>query len=364
MNNNYIIGIVLLVLLIIGGLWYTFSAKTADTGIATTTTTVLNDNTDNAGNVTLPQATLPIAITNTLVSPSGATAVVNGSVKPNGAFTSYWYEYGVSTDLGSKTANQTMGSGFVSIQAPGYITNLTKNTTYYFKLVAENRYGRVSGNQYSFITTNGTPAPVGSSPTTKSVPASNVSRTSAKINGEVTPNKSATQYWFEYGKTTDLGNTTAFSSVGDGSAKAPVSASLSDLEPLTTYYFRINAQNQFGTINGSILNFKTTGPVAGTPPKVISQNATNVASTSMTLRGTINPNSVETKYWFEYSTATLTGSVLFSATPQISVGAGTDTVTVDADISNLTSKTTYYFRLVAQNNLGTIRGSELTVKTK
>ena len=147
--------------------------------------------------------TLPTTITSTTVSPSDTTAVVKGTVAPNGSFTSYWYEYGATPDLGSKTTNQTVGSGFIAIQAPAYITGLVKNTTYYFKLVAENQYGKVSGSQYSFRTTEGTTAPTGSVPTVKTISASDISRTTANLNGEVTPNKSGTQYWFEYGKTED-----------------------------------------------------------------------------------------------------------------------------------------------------------------
>ena len=195
--------------------------------------------------------------TNLSASPSATTVVIGGTVNPKGAFTSYWYEYGKTSDLGTKTSNQTMGSGFVSIQAPAYITDLSKNTTYYFRLVAENQYGKVAGNQYVFQTTESTPAPVGNAPTTKTISANNISSTTANINGEVTPNKTETQYWFEYGKTPQLGGTSAFSSAGNGTVKSSVSISLSDLESKTTYYFRLNAQNQFGTINGSILNFKT-----------------------------------------------------------------------------------------------------------
>ncbi len=248
--------------LIIWGIVYTVNKSPDSTVVSTTTGENTNNTNTNTGGVI--QSTIPTAITNSAVSPTDTTAIVNGSVNPKGSFTSYWYEYGKTSELGSKTSTQTMGSGFVTIQAPGYITNLTKNTTYYFKLVAENQNGRVAGSQYTFKTTEGTPAPLGSAPTTKTISANGVSRTTANLNGEVTPNQNDTQYWFEYGTTAELGNTTAFSAVGDGKVKVPVSISLSDLKPLTTYYFRINAQNQFGTINGSILNFKTTGPAAST----------------------------------------------------------------------------------------------------
>jgi len=257
--TSLILGVVI-VGLIVWGIVYSLKKNPDTSGVATTTTQTTNDNT---GSAVVPQSTLPIAVSSSSVSPTDTTAIVNGTVNPKGAFTSYWYEYGRTADLGSKTSNQTIGSGFVTISAPGYITGLTKNTTYYFKLFAENQNGRVSGTEYTFTTTQGTPAPVGSAPTTKTLSANGVTKTTANLNGEVTPNQNSTQYWFEYGKTPDLGNTSAFSSVGDGKAKVPVSISLSDLTPQTTYYFRINAQNQFGTINGAILNFKTSGPAAG-----------------------------------------------------------------------------------------------------
>lgn len=256
MDKNFAVVVVVLVLIAVGGgLIYSINRNPEVSSNTIYTPQVAQNN--NSVNNNLPQATAPFAVTNTSVSPSATTAIVSGSVNPNGAFTSYWYEYGKTADLGIKTVSQTMGSGFIAIQAPAYITNLSKNTTYYFKLVAENQYGKVAGNQYTFETTESTPAPVGNAPTAKTVSASGISSTTANINGEVTPNKSETQYWFEYGKAPQLGNTSAFSSSGNGANKSSVSISLSDLESKTTYYFRLNAQNQFGTINGSILNFKT-----------------------------------------------------------------------------------------------------------
>lgn len=362
MNQNYAVGIVALIVLVGGGVWYLASKGTGNTDIATTTPPIVQNNTNT--NTVTPPKTEPVVVTNTTVSPSDNTAIVNGSVNPKGAFTSYWYEYGTNSNLGSKTANQTIGSGSVPIQAPGYIINLTKNITYYFKLVAENQYGRVAGNQFSFRTTDGTPAPVGSAPTTKTVSASGVSRTTANINGEVTPNKASTQYWFEYGKSAELGNTSAFSGVDDGAIKTPVSISLSDLEPLTTYYFRLNAQNQFGTINGSILNFKTLGPTSAKIPSVTTGGATNIVAGSAILHGTVTPNLAETKYWFEYSTRNSLSSETPKTTDPVLVGAGAVVVLVDKSVTNLVPNATYYFRIVAQNSQGTVRGDEVSFKSK
>ncbi|MEK7640648.1 MAG: fibronectin type III domain-containing protein [Patescibacteria group bacterium] len=203
------------------------------------------------------KAGAPLVTTDRYASPSDSTAVVIGAVNPNGALTDYWYEYGSTPSLGNKTPNQTIGSGYSVIPSPGYIIGLTKGTTYFFRLVGENRLGKSSGAQYSFKTTQGNPAPVGSAPSAKTSAATNVTKVSASLNGQVTPNKSQTQYWFEYGKTNDLGSVTSLVSIGDGSALLSALETLSALTPDTRYYFRLNAQNQFGITNGAILNFRT-----------------------------------------------------------------------------------------------------------
>ena len=364
MNKNFAIFGLVLLLLVGGSLIYVMGRTVPISDNELPAPSDTSNNTNNTNTTTKQEAGSPNVITNSSVSPSDTTAIVNGTVNPKGAFTSYWYEYGNTSNLGSKTGNQTIGSGFVAIQAPGYITELVKNTTYYFRLVAENQYGRVTGSQFTFKTTEGNPPPVGNAPTTKTLAANGVSRTTANLRGEVTPNKAETQYWFEYGKTTQLGNTSAFSGAGSGNAKVPVSISLSDLEPLTTYYFRLNAQNQFGTINGSILNFKTLGPSASRAPSVTTGSATPIGKTDAVLHGTVTPNFSETKYWFEYSVDSIIGSILVQTTDPVSVGAGGNVVPVDKSISDLQPNTTYYFRIIGQNNLGTARGEEHTFKTK
>ena len=211
----------------------------------------------------------PIVVTNTTVTPADTAAVVTGSVSPNGGITNYWYEFGTAETLGEDTTKQNIGNGFITIPATGYITGLVKNTRYFFRLTAQNQYGTVSGAVYSFKTSEGTPVPVGRIPTATTLDAKLITRTGASMYGEVTPNQAKTQFWFEYGKTANLGEVTALTAVGEGSTKTPVSLSLSDLDPATTYYFRINAQNQFGTVNGATLSFETSSSTASVPGSVI-----------------------------------------------------------------------------------------------
>lgn len=263
MNKTIVIvgGVIIVVAIIVGGILYS-KQQNANIPIVDNSLTPVAETTGNINTnpVVVKKAGVPIISTNSTVWATETTATINGTINPEGAISSYWFEYGLTSNLGSKTSSQIAGSGFTTIATPGYLSGLTKNSTYYFSLIAENQYGKVTGTSFTFKTIPGNPAPVGSAPIVKTVAASSVSRTTANLNGQVTPNKATTEYWFEYGKTTDLGNTSNISSVTSGSAKTSVSISLASLDPSTLYYFRLNAQNQFGTVNGSVLSFKTLGP--------------------------------------------------------------------------------------------------------
>lgn len=360
MNTNAVLVGGIIVLIAIGGfIFYTNSQDTDSTTNATSTPS-------GTGQVTPPaqsQAKAPSVVTDMGVAPSNSTAVVTGKVTPNGAPTAYWYEYGESATLGSKTAAQAIGSGFSEIASPGYITGLRNNTRYNFRLTAQNAYGTVSGATYNFSTNNNPPAQ-GTPPSASTNAAEDVTRGSAILNAHVDPNASQTTYWFEYGVTTDFGHVTILQSGGSGDASVAVSAPASGLNPLTKYYFRVNAQNQYGTVNGSTQNFTTKGPASATAPTVETNNATAVSTSTAILRGAVDPNGAETTYWFEYSTDSRLGSALLKTTPQKSAGSGSSNVSVNEGVSSLDPRTTYFVRLVAQNSQGLTRGDRETFKTK
>lgn len=367
MNKNLIIGIiVVLVLLGAGYLLMTSTPGTpggqATTTVDTTGTTGTTGDNGTTGNQNTPSA--PTVVTDTGVAPTNSTAVVTGKVTPNGAPTSYWYEYGRTANLGGRTNAQSIGSGWSAIASPGYITGLAANTTYYFRLVAQNSQGTTNGTTYSFSTNNNPPGQ-GTAPAASTNSATAVARATATLNAHVNPHSSQTTYWFEYGQSNDFGSVTGFQSAGSGNTSDAVSADISGLAPATKYFFRINAQNQYGTVNGATQSFTTTGPAAqAQQPVVTTQVAAPVATTSATLRGTVNPSGAQTTYWFEYSTDSLLGSVLLKTTPHTSAGSAVGTASVTANVSNLASGTKYYYRIVAQNSAGTVRGDNQTFTTK
>ena len=96
--------------------------------------------------------------------------------------------------------------------------------------------------------------------------------------------------------------------------------------------------------------------VPALPPTVTTGSATNLTSNSATLNGTVNAHGIDTTVWFEYDTTS--GSFQNTSTTQ-SLSNTSDT-TVSIVISGLTTNTTYYYRIAAQNSAGTSYGSEMS----
>jgi len=108
-------------------------------------------------------------------------------------------------------------------------------------------------------------------------------------------------------------------------------------------------------------------PVPGAP-SISGTGSSGVTSTEATLEGRVNPNSLATTYHFEYvdeATFLATGfaSAVSVPVPDAAVGDGFLKVRVERAISGLQPGTTYYFRLVASNALGTTTGPERTLRT-
>jgi hypothetical protein len=100
-------------------------------------------------------------------------------------------------------------------------------------------------------------------------------------------------------------------------------------------------------------------------PTVIS-SVDGVSDGSAELIADINPHQLETTYHFEYDTTPYGegegphGTV----TPIGSAGSGEITVTRTASIAGLNPNTTYYFRAVASNSLGTVFGTQRSFITQ
>jgi hypothetical protein len=166
-------------------------------------------------------------------------ATLHGTVKPNGLATTYQFEYGTTTALGSKSpaTAASAGSGTVALAELAKLSGLSPDTTYYYELTANNSAGQSSTPPKTFKTT-GNPAP---GATTE--PADNVGRYTATLVGVISPNNQATSYYFQYGLTTAYGYQTVVKSIPAGSTPVTVSTALPGIEPGTVFHYRLIASH-------------------------------------------------------------------------------------------------------------------------
>jgi len=97
-----------------------------------------------------------------------------------------------------------------------------------------------------------------------------------------------------------------------------------------------------------------------TKPVVTTGAAANVTPASATVLGKVNPKGAQTTYVFQYGLTKL----YTAATPATAAGAGNAAVAVTADLAALAPATTYHYRLVAKNRVGTTNGADRVLKTK
>jgi hypothetical protein len=234
------------------------------------------------------------------------------------------------------------------------ISGLSAGTTYHYRVDATSAAGTVRGGVESFTTT---------SSEVSTGPATEVARESATLNGTVDPENLATTYYFEYGRTPAYGSTTSTPPGDDLGTTTPgdqpVSEPISGLEPGKIYHYRIVAVNANGTSKGADRTFTTVGAVRD----LETLPATDVQRTQAMLHGKLDPDGIETHYYFEWGTSKRYGQS--SAAPP-----GTDlsdTSPGDQQLSflatGLKAGTTYHYRLVGVSSFGTTYGNDQTFST-
>jgi phosphodiesterase/alkaline phosphatase D-like protein len=300
------------------------------------------------GTFTTAAAVAPTVVTGVASGVAGTSATLNGSVNPNGRPTSWYFEYGKSTQYGTKTPQQNAGDGSSSTNVAAPASGLKAGTVYHFRIVATSDGGMSRGADQTFTTPGG-----GAAPAVSTQAASGVSSTAATLKGSVTPSGQSTSWHFELGTTTAYGTTTPARDAGAGTKAVAVSEPVAGLVPGTTYHFRVVATNATGTTTGQDRTFTTAGG-----PTVITGTAQGVASTSATLTGQLDPLGRSTSWYFEYGTTTRYGSRSSTRSEN-----GTGIRGVSAAVSGLQAGTTYHFRLVASSSAGTTRGLDGSFRT-
>lgn len=174
-------------------------------------------------------------------------ATLNGTSGSFGFDTTAWFEWGPTTNVVNITTPQALGAGFTITNFSNVLTGLTANATFFFRAVTSNSMGLVAGSTLEFSTR----------PTADTLPATDIGSHAATLNGVANPKGVPAAVWFEWGTTTNYGNTTpARQLAGDGNP-TNLSESVSNLFPGGTFHFRAVLSNDLNVVTGTNRTFLT-----------------------------------------------------------------------------------------------------------
>lgn len=284
----------------------------------------------------------------TNITISGAT--LNGVVNANDINTEVIFEYGPTTQYGlAINALQSPVSGHLLKPVSAEISGLNPGQSYHFRIKAVNSLGTVYGDD-SFFTTSG------QRPTATTGIPTNLTTTSATLNGVVNANELSTTVVFEYGPDTGYGFTvSANPDIVTGNLETPVNADLNNLIPVIQYHYRIKAENQLGITYSEDQTFS----IHGGAPKATTHYSLWNQSGTLILYGLVNPNYFPTTVTFEYGATTSYGKKI---QPVQNLFTGNEDILLKAEIPGLSKDTVYHFRIAAENSLGKVYGQDLNTQ--
>ena len=182
------------------------------------------------------------------------------------------------------------------------------------------------------------------------LPATNLTTTSATLQGTVNPQGFGTTAWFQWGTTTNYANTTSVTNAGSGINPVALSTGITSLAAPAIYHFRAVATNSYGVSYGADQSLWLGPPLVTTLP------ATDLTTNAATVNGSVIPSGPSAQAWFQWGLTTNYSS----ATVPVALVSGTIPVAVTNRLQPLLSGYTYHYRIVATNSFGMTLGSDLS----
>jgi hypothetical protein len=184
----------------------------------------------------------------------GKSALLTAIVNANSSRTLIIFEYGITNAYGQFAfMDGSYLEGFINFNVSAHIVGLKGNSTYHFRVSAENSFGRTYGEDKTFNTLGGLPIAYSNDATL-------VMDSSAVMNARVFPNYLDTQIGFEFGTSTVYGSTVIPGIPNPVYASRDTSQIMSTIKgllPNTEYHYRIRAENEVGIVYGEDKIFRT-----------------------------------------------------------------------------------------------------------
>ena len=301
---------------------------------------------------TSPPVTPPGVTTGVATSVTATTAVLNASGVTTGTSPALVvFEYGTTASYGTSVPYITLppNRSFASLSLP--LSGLQPLTTYHYRVKVTNSETASIGTDMAFTTTG--------LPTVFTDAATNVGDLSATLNGTINPAGVSSTVSFEYGTTTAYNNTYFLSSAISGTTVVAKAVTPLNLQPLTTYHYRLRLDNGDGTYYGADAVFTT---IAGaTAPTIGGASYGTYGATSAKLNASsVNAGSSAAAIVFEYGPTTAYG---YQVAYPSAVPASTALSTASVTVTGLLPGTIYHFRAGATNSEGTGYGPDVIFVT-
>ncbi|HTX29991.1 MAG TPA: hypothetical protein VMD09_01325 [Solirubrobacteraceae bacterium] len=240
-------------------------------------------------------ASSPAVVTGATTNRTDTSAVLNGTVNPNGSSTTYYFQWGLTNGYGDNSKPASAGNGTAAVSVKTTAAGLIPGTTYHYRLDATNGAGTSLGKDRTFKTAGHPP------PGVVTGPATALNSKGATLTGAVNPSGQNTTYWFNWGSTASYGQQTFHQTLAATSPPANVAASLQGLlAPGTIYHYQLVASHGTAAATSSgadadFMTYPTHRPYPGVSARTRPKTAHNRPYT-LTTTGTINPETIPAQW--------------------------------------------------------------------
>lgn len=289
----------------------------------------------------------PTVTTNAASSVATTSVVFNGTVNANANSTVASFDYGTTISYGTNiVADESPVTGTSNTAISKTITGLGTNTLYNYRAKGVNDAGTTNGSNATFTTISNAPT-VGT--------GDNATAVGFRANWTAPTNDGSEAITY----TVEVDDDNTFASVdASQTGISGTNFTFTTLSSGVTYYYRVRAVNAGGNSAWSAVSAgiaTTSSTVATVTTAAISSITVNSASGGGEV--VIDGGDPVTERGIVYNTA----GTPTTADTKIINGSGVGTFT--ANLTSLSSNTTYYVRAYAINGVGTAYGSEVNFTT-